>query len=164
MSGSRSRSRSRERSRHHSRHATKSRKQRSRSASSDIPNDRNRNRNDTRDYGHSKHSSRARDYERPHLNKESKYGQKNENVERWPNDKYFEMNRNNSDTSNNHRDRHREQNNFRDNDRRGGLGFLKPNKKSQDDDIMDSRRLQREEIGIEGVEMVWGKSPVRSNK
>lgn len=40
--------------------------------------------------------------------------------------------------------------------------FMKPIKKTVEDQFMDSRRLQREIIGVEGVPFVWGKSPVRT--
>lgn len=43
---------------------------------------------------------------------------------------------------------------------RRGLGYQKP-KKSQEEEIMDARRLQREAFGETGIAYVWGKTPPR---
>ncbi|XP_065372001.1 NKAP family protein CG6066 [Calliphora vicina] len=85
-------------------------------------------------------------------------------VERWPNDKYHE---------NNHRER--ANNPFRgqpsasfpqEERKRHGVGF-RPNGRNDnkynkvDAKYMTQRRGEREVIGIEGVEEIWGKSPAR---
>lgn len=65
-------------------------------------------------------------------------------VERWPNDRFDP-------------DARPDRNEFRE---RRGLGHNKRNDRNNfHDDIMDTRRIKREEIGVEGTSMVWGKSP-----
>lgn len=67
------------------------------------------------------------------------------NVERWQNDKFDPNAR-------------PDRNEFHG---RRGLGFKRNDRSNFDEDIMDTRRIKREEIGIEGTNMVWGKSPPR---
>lgn len=74
------------------------------------------------------------------------------NKERWPNDKFFEMDDRAGGSSSN-----RGESSMRE---RRGLGYHKP-KKSQEEEVMDSRRLQREAFGETGVAYIWGKSPAR---
>jgi hypothetical protein len=61
-------------------------------------------------------------------------------LDRWPHDKFLEVEHPNSGVQGYHsyRDRHR----YR-----------------QEDDFMDQRRQERERIGLIGVMQVWGKSP-----
>jgi len=65
-------------------------------------------------------------------------------IERWPNDRFDP-------------DARPDRNAFKE---RRGLGYNNRNDRNNfQDDIMDTRRIKREEIGIEGTSMVWGKSP-----
>lgn len=93
----------------------------------------------------------------------------NKPVERWPNDKYSENNRD-RDVSHRRRDNSAEQNDRRD-DRMGnesrkryGLGYDKQTKRQFEQDIMDTRRTKREVIGREGTSVVWGRSPSPSER
>ncbi|XP_055699326.1 NKAP family protein CG6066 [Phlebotomus papatasi] len=64
-----------------------------------------------------------------------------EPMERWPNDKFEESNDIRS---------------------RSGRNYHKSNKKPVMDELFTTRRFQREIIGSEGAEIVWGASPTRS--
>lgn len=89
-----------------------------------------------------------------------------QNVERWPNDKYFENDRR-RDASYRRRDDDNNESKFeRRDDRMGnesrkrhGLGYDKQTKRQFEHDIFDTRRTKREVIGREGTAVVWGKSP-----
>lgn len=72
-------------------------------------------------------------------NKEKKWEATKNDSEKWPNDLY----------------------NAENVSAKSSTMLMKPIKKSVEDQFMDSRRLQREIIGIEGVPFVWGKSPPR---
>lgn len=99
----------------------------------------NNQRNDAR-------RSRSRSRERrPNPFRRTETGERNKDVERWPNDKFDP----------NARPDRRE---FKE---RRGLGFKKNDRDNFTQDIMDTRRIKREEIAIEGTSTVWGKSPER---
>lgn len=136
-SSSRSRSRSRERrKRTRSRSRSYEKQKRSR-----YENERSYRKND------SASKYRDTDSHRRSKDRESRVRSDKNDVERWPNDKYFEMGR---ETGSN-RDRK-------------GFGYHKNVRKGKDDDFMDARRLQREAIGEEGIAIAWAKSPVRQDE
>lgn len=66
-------------------------------------------------------------------------------VERWPNDMFLTPQQPSTSRGFNQQNR-------------GGP------KKNMEDQFMDTRRLQREAIGEEGVEFVWAKSPARQDE
>ncbi|XP_054726332.1 NKAP family protein CG6066 [Anastrepha obliqua] len=105
---------------------------RSRSTSRRRHVEKSRNRNERRETRRSKNRSVSR----------SPSNQNKNGVERWPNDKYHENNYGG-----------RQNNPFRG----GANGSNYQQKKSSN--YLDARRAQRELIGIEGAEEVWGKSP-----
>lgn len=66
-------------------------------------------------------------------------GRNYQHSDRWNHDKFFDNEQSGNNLSyHNYRDRHR---------------------RTQEDDFMDQRRLERERIGLAGVTQVWGKSP-----
>ncbi|KAG4078985.1 hypothetical protein HA402_001640 [Bradysia odoriphaga] len=122
-------------SRSRSRSASRDRQKRSR-----YDNDRNRRNDRTRDTESRRKSS----------DRDSRTKSDRNDVERWPNDKYFEMGRDGGSS--------RDVSSNRD---RKGFGYHKNSiRKDKNDDFMDARRLQREAIGEEGS-MAWAKSPAR---
>lgn len=133
-----SRYRSRSRSRSRSRHRDKKRDFRSPEPSRSQYTKRGgrsySNDHDDRDY---RELENQRKNERQ-KNRERKYEASKNDVERWPNDMYQEQNA-----------------------PCRGFSSNRTVKKSTEDQFMDSRRFQREVIGSEGAEYVWGKSPPR---
>ncbi|XP_011214764.2 NKAP family protein CG6066 [Bactrocera dorsalis] len=161
----RSRSRTRSRSRHHSpvkrRHNSRERDDKSegvrshrrrrhtRSRTKSPTHSRSRSRSRTRrgsvesrrDKYCSKEDQRSKSRYRRSPSRSSSADDK-QKVERWPNDKYHENNYGG-----------RQNNPFRG----GNGGSIHQQKKSSN--YLEARREQRELIGIEGSEDVWGKSP-----
>lgn len=101
----------------------------------------NEHRKSTRRYEDHKQNDRRND--KPH----------SKNIERWPNDMYLESNAGPSNSGGSHRSGEKRVN-----------VFSNANKKFHEEELLDTRRLQREAIGIEGVAHVWGKSPQRPNE
>lgn len=96
-----------------------------------------------REFSREKSNSRERNLDHYQNDRDSNRDRKRdaikENKDRWPNDMY----------------------NIPSTTKITNNPYEKFNKKSSEDQFMNSRRLQRELIGAEGVSYVWGKSPLR---
>lgn len=114
--------------------------------------------------------SRSRSRSRDTRNRDNKDTSANgqQNVERWPNDKYFENDRRRDSSYRRRNDDNGDQFDRRDDRmneprKRFGVGYDKHTKRQFEQDIMDTRRTKREIIGREGtMPVVWGSSPTPS--
>ena len=122
--------------------SSKHRRERSRSSS----NDKKRRNRSSSNESFKKPQRRSRERSRSKYEKSGPQPKHEEEQGRWKNDMYYENPPPSFSGGHGRRDRDRDQ-------RRGG--------DNPDSDFMASRRLQREQIGEEGISTVWGKSPNR---
>lgn len=180
---SNSRSRSRSPDRHSRRRRTRSRsrsntKRRSRNRSRSRSNSRTRvksydyNRRETRKHLEHENHRRSRTKDQKDRNRRRSHSAENsspspcnkedkKDQDRWPNDKYFDLNSGK---------RFNNSSNPVDNNLGGSTSGIQQErrkfgyhdiKKSQEENFMDARRLQREAFGDEGISYIWGRSPLK---